>query len=53
VVIAQCFHRRGVSCNGTGAGSPPPHPTPSADGLKKTPGAVDALPPRGRGPSKM
>ena len=49
MVIAKCFHRRAVTCKWTGAGSGPPHPAPSADGLKKTPAAVHPLPEGGEG----
>ncbi len=37
MVTAQRIHRRVVSCERRGASGRPPHPAPSADGLKKTP----------------
>jgi hypothetical protein len=52
VVVAQCFQRRDVNCKRTGAGPPPPHPAPSADGLKRTPAAVHPLPQGGEGKSR-
>ena len=53
MVVAQCFRHRGVNCKRTGAGLPPPHPAPSADGLKRTPAAVHPLPQGGEGKSRV
>jgi len=39
----------GYTCSRRGAGGRPPHPSPSADGLVETPGAVHPRPQRGEG----